>query len=748
VLADSEPVTGKSGVLLYFVTLLIVMAGLVPVHTMWIAQIALIILLFTVPGALLLRAFRVPRDAISAFPLYVPGASLVVLIGCGLLVDVIGPRLGVTQPLRALPLLGCLEVICGVLLWLGRNCDEEMYIAVPRLGRSAWYCSTLFVPLVAAIGALRLNNGHDATVAVLAIVLSIALLIWALYSAPGLGTGTLALILFAIALAATWSFSLRSDLVYGFDISSEYNGMQDTIQAGVWHLSHAGNAYAAMLSITILPAELHAISGITGLMLLKLVYPVVNALFPVGVFSLGRKVLSRRWAFVAAIFVIIQQPFSQEMPALARQEIALCLFLAMLGAIFDQRISRNAQWTLTALFAAGGVVSHYSTTYFSLFMLAPVLPLQFIVSRFRKIPAISGVIAIAFVVSLAGAYVWDGVITHSSQNVSQFVQEAGSQGFDLLPNRRPGQSLISSYLQGTGAVALSPAVYEKLAGASYAKYDPYVHPLPASDQARFPLQAAPPVPTTATRLHVAKSGVNLLNEVGTQLSYLLAAVGSVVLVFRRKTAPFPRSLAMIGVGTLFALIAIRLSGSISVFYNQQRAFVQSMAILSILLCWPLQYLVARFKRLAVPIASAACVVLVSIFAASSGIEDWALGGPVDTNFASAGEDYERFYMTTPELATATWLGSVVKPGQLIYADRYAQLRLAAVTGLVQGVMGDITPATIDQQAWVYASAANIVGLGARSDFSGSGVLYAFPIYFLEQYFNTVYTDGSSEVFHR
>src|ERR1039458_8582967 len=63
---------------------LLVVALLVPLHHWWAVQVLLIPLLLTVPGVILLRALRVPGVAIASFFIYIPCASLVILLGSGL----------------------------------------------------------------------------------------------------------------------------------------------------------------------------------------------------------------------------------------------------------------------------------------------------------------------------------------------------------------------------------------------------------------------------------------------------------------------------------------------------------------------------------------------------------------------------------------------------------------------------------------------------------------------------------------
>ena len=72
----------------------------------------------------------------------------------------------------------------------------------------------------------------------------------------------LEMVLYAAGLATVWASSLRGDPLYGFDIATEYQRLQLTVGSGIWHAAHPNDAYGAMLSITVMPAELHALTGV------------------------------------------------------------------------------------------------------------------------------------------------------------------------------------------------------------------------------------------------------------------------------------------------------------------------------------------------------------------------------------------------------------------------------------------------------------------------------------------------------
>jgi uncharacterized membrane protein len=724
---------------------LVLIALLVPLHASWAAQLLLVPLLLIGPGLILLRALRIPGKAVLSFPVYVPCASLVVLLGSGLAVDLLGLLSGMSAPLRPVPMLAGLEVVCAGLLASSWNCPSTVDIpwsSLPHPLKLAW---PLILPLVAAAGALRLNNGHGSGLALFSLCACVILLVTTFVIAHRIGAGLLAMILYAAGLAMMWSFSLRSGLVYGFDIASEYHAMQHTVVTGSWHPAHPGDAYGALLSITVLPAELHALSGVSGLMIFKVIYPAFGAMFPVAVFLIASRVLSRPWAFAAAAFIICQASFFQQLPGLARQEIALLLFAGMIAVILDARPPRYSQWILAGLFGLGMAVSHYSTTYLAVAILGLALAAQFAISWFRDVPAVNWPLLIACGVAAAAAAIWYAPVTESSSNVSQFISSLGAVGPDLLPNH--AGNLLSSYLQGETTKQLQPAQYAAFAQRYYAIHAPFVTPLPNAGDPAYALRAPPGAPPAVT-WPFGFNALNRLELVIQQSANLLAAIGALLIVLRRKTPVLMRQVGLLGFGAVVILTSIRLSGSLAQFYNPARAFLQTMAVLAIALCWSLRGLAGRaaWRQITIRVLAGASIAV--LLTTAGGMAGAALNAGTSANLANSGGDYKQFYMTPPELAAAGWLGRAAQPGQLVYADRYAQLRLFAISGYRPGVLSDITPQTLDQNAWVYASRVNVADRIGISYLSNQSAAYAFPFGFLDANYNTVYSDGSSEVFHR
>jgi uncharacterized membrane protein len=341
--------------------------------------------------------------------------------------------------------------------------------------------------------------------------------------------------------------------------------------------------------------------------------------------------------------------------------------------------------------------------------------------------------------------VWYGMLTHSTANVSQFLSIASTNGLDILPNR--SGNLISSYLNGEQSAVLSIPGYQKYIAEYSAVHMPYVRPLPNAAQLQYALRpAVDPVPASTWPL--GASVLNLLSLLVQQLMNLLAGIGALMLSLSKKAPMKVRQLGMFTLAGMFILLLARFSGTFAAEYNPQRSFLQMLIVLAPAICWPLTGL-GRWK-IARTVVLAGCLVGVVVFmVASSTLENVLLGGGIaDANLANQYDDYQEFVVSTQEIASATWLNNAAPVGQIIYADYYGQLRLTTVANNRPAIFDDITPETIDANSWVYADRTNVEDGIVRSNTGNYFETYAFPKLFLDENFDTVYTNGISEVFHR
>jgi hypothetical protein len=265
------------------------------------------------------------------------------------------------------------------------------------------------------------------------------------------------------------------------------------------------------------------------------------------------------------------------------------------------------------------------------------------------------------------------------------------------------------------------------------------------------------------RVPALATGVRYLWTAVGQLLLIFGALGAVVMTLRRRGPLLAREIGIVTLSMVGGLAVIRFSGTVAETYNQTRALLQGLILLAMPAAWSAQALVDRVRewdrvqreqwgrlhrppRWLTPAAGGVtALALAVVFAYQTGLTALVSGGGTSLNLSQSGEDFERQYMTPAELAAASW-ASDQSIGQLLYADRYGQLRVALSAG--RAALTDLTPETIDRDAWIYGTRTNTVLGRARGQIDTTAALYQWPSGFLNAYYNAVYANGDSRVFHR
>ena len=628
---------------------LVAIVALEPFRAIWPVALVLTALTLTVPGVVALRALRVSGAALVRYPLYIPAASVAVVMAGGLAADLLGPLLGDAHPLSDQTAAFSVLLLSFLLSLAGA--------AAPTAARFPWRAAMrrpelllpLALPLLAAGGALLLNNGHGAGLARFTAAAGIFVLLGCLVRADRMSRASVAMVLFACALAAEWAFSLRSQEVVGYDISSEIHIAQDTLQTGIWHAAH--NPYAAMLSLTVLPATLARLTGLSPLISFKVLYPVITALLPVSVYLVSERFLSRRYAALAASLIIVQSYFFQLLPELARQEIGLLFFAALVAALLDEPPLRGSRLGLIVLASLGLVVSHYSSTYLAVPLVLTAIVVCVVLVRRPPIRGLLPALLAAAILLIGGVVVWDGVITHSTSNLTSLSASIEDKGLNLLPTQHGG--IVTTFLGGNAVLPASGPGFERAAVKDYRGRSRYIHPLPAASQARYRLQTAR-VPTPKVRSPTLSSLIQLVSTVEGELMLIAGGLGALLLTVRRRMSPVARSAGVLAMGSLVVLLVIRFSGTAAAAYNQPRALLQSLIVLAPAAAWFAERVIGRLGRLRSPGWLALLGMLGLVFAFQTGVSTLAVGGGTSLNLSQSGEDFEREYMTPAELAGAVW----------------------------------------------------------------------------------------------
>ena len=94
-----------------------------------------------------------------------------------------------------------------------------------------------------------------------------------------------------------------------------------------------------------------------------------------------------------------------------------------------------------------------------------------------------------------------------------------------------------------------------------------------------------------------------------------------------------------------------------------------MVLLAVALCWTFQALTGlRTGRQArVRVLAARCLAVV--FVNTVYLVGAVLGGATSVNLSNSGPAFQYFYTTSPEIASAKWLGHAFRPGDLVLRGR-------------------------------------------------------------------------------
>ncbi|MDO5836818.1 MAG: DUF2206 domain-containing protein, partial [Methanobacterium sp.] len=92
---------------------------------------------------------------------------------------------------------------------------------------------------------------------------------------------------------------------------------------------------------------------------MKVVYPFIFSLVPLGLYYVFRKQTSSRIAFLSVFFFIIQFTFYTEMLTLVRQQIAELMLVLVLMIIISTPLDMRNRSILVVIFGMSIIVAHY-----------------------------------------------------------------------------------------------------------------------------------------------------------------------------------------------------------------------------------------------------------------------------------------------------------------------------------------------------------------------------------------------------
>jgi uncharacterized membrane protein len=753
---------------------------------------------FVLPVRLLLAKLDWRSTVLAERVVHAVAAVVLALMAGGLALNSLGPLLGLDRPLDPLPVSVTITVcVWGLAFWradrlapawglrgvaarvrsLARQLfTDGLHIPYPPLDSGVLVLAVL--ALLASIGgANRLNNGHSSGLALTALTIVVAVFALLLRFRIKLREMTHCVAIYLVAATLLLGTSLRGWHITGHDIQREFRVFEATLDAGHWSPGIFRDAYNACLSITILPTLVEQMLGIDPAYVYKFVIQLLFAFTPVGVYLLARRTSSVGTALLGVLFFVSFPTFFTDMPFLTRQEVAFLFLVAALLAVTQHGVAVSHRRMVFVLFAAGTVLSHYSTAYILIGVTAMAGIMRLVLDhggwviprrmrwltrrvddsgsqprRTRTVVTISSVLMVFGMV-----FLWSGVLTGTGGQLVKTLSESATEllhpgtsdtksvdvGYNLLPSPPiPPQTrldtLVSSIYQDTAA--------ERTPGGDL---------LPKAQVERYPLKVEPAQPLALTQLGSAMDSVGLdpgtvnrlIRQTAAKLLQVFVFVGLVALAFGFRNRFKPTGeIVLLGIASFAVVVSQVVLPQVSADYGVLRAFQQALIVLApflatgLLICF--RWVRDRSDLVATGFAIAFLASLIGLLPQLTG------GYPAQLQLNNSGSYYDAYYTRTPELVAVDWLARA--PGAR------DNVQFSAVTDrltspAVQSRLGtsprdDLFPPYLRRTSYVLIDATTVSrGVGIIA-ISGDTISYDYPLTLLERTRNLVYSNGSAKVY--
>jgi uncharacterized membrane protein len=330
-----------------------------------------LIYLLLIPGMLILRILKLHKLNIITNILYSVGLSLATLMFIGFFINFLYPFLGLNKPISLISLMITIFIINSILLILSFICDRDFceinYIDV-NCYVNLWSIVLCIIPFF-TLFAVYLVNYNITNIMIILLILFISFVFIAVANKTDVPEYVYPLAILVISISLLYHTSLISNYIWGWDIYEEYYLANNVIRNEFWDHSSLIPANG-MLAIVMLMPIFSLICNISLTWILKVLYPLLFSLVPLGLFFIFKRLTNNNFAFMSAFFFVSFTGFYFEMLSLPRQQMAEFFLVLLVLSMLDESISIPCKSVLSIIFCASLIVSHYSLTYIYLFSIS------------------------------------------------------------------------------------------------------------------------------------------------------------------------------------------------------------------------------------------------------------------------------------------------------------------------------------------------------------------------------------------
>lgn len=629
----------------------------------------------------------------------------------------------------------------------------------------------LVVIALCVAGPTRLNNGLTGSVAVTGLLAVAGLLLLLVVRRGRYGTPVLQLGLFFAAAGILLLTSLRGWYITGHDIQREYEVFRLAADNGHWDITAFPDPYNACLSITLLPTALTRLTGIPGTYVFKVLLPLLFALTPVLVYRSVRNVAPQIIALLSAVYLMLFPTFFTDMTFLGRQEVAFFFVGCAMVVVTDSGRGFAERRVVFTVMVVGIVLSHYSTTYVIVAVLAIALGTDLVwrlLTRLRKGEPTGRSFVTWWMVaaSALAAFVWSGPVTHTTGQLRSTLSITERELMGGASDDAASSDVSYSLFGGASVSAeqrlknyRADIVRQTAKGRAAGDY------LPLSTVDRYPVSVVAEqsnLPLTGAGRLLEKAGIDvpalngLVRASAARLLQVLLLIGLATAVIRRRPRGRrvrpgfrpSRDQVTLSVGMIAIIGLLTVVPQLSVDYGVLRAFQQGLFFFAPFVAAGSLWLFRWTGRWAVPAASALALGLLLDL---TGVVPKLLGGyPAQLHLANTGQYYDIYFVHPEERTAIRWVQSRATDAQRadvqseVQTDRYTFSRLQT---LIRGrAQNDIFPALVGSHSYVFLGSTTVTKDQATTFYRGDLVTYRYPTAFLDATKNKLYSSEGAEIY--
>ncbi len=368
--------------IIYFLLIFLENIGL---HIPIILEVTGFFIVLFIPGTLILRLLNLDIKSHGQILLYTVGMSVFLLMLIGFLMNTLYPLMGFNKPLSSESIILTITIfICSfsLICYLVDKFRNQEQILKPKLlpdklfvrridlgnlQSSAPILILVLIPILSILGSYMMNV-YQSNVLTIVMILLIGLIALIIGTGRFFSTRLYPLIVFSISIAILLHMSLITNYIWGWDINSEYFLANQVALNSFWNVSLSSN-YNSMLSVVILAPILSTYIRMNLVWILKIVYPILFSMVPLGLYYVYSKQTCPKIAFYATFFFILLFTFYTEMLSLARQQVAELFLVLLLLVLISDNLNKTKKSFLAVIFGLSIVISHYGLSYIMMIIL-------------------------------------------------------------------------------------------------------------------------------------------------------------------------------------------------------------------------------------------------------------------------------------------------------------------------------------------------------------------------------------------